>query len=1096
MASPETLLKDLSAETLTVEYNTLKEKYDELVKNESQSQQELTQTKLQLEQLKSTAAHSQQEKDAMELKLSDVTNNKQEFTVLINELRQSLAVQRSDNTKLSQDINDYHIKCTKIQIEKEAERHRSEALKIEVDALKLRLNSFGENLEQSRQHFLAADTEIKLINEARRRDRELALSEKSYLEQERDTLSTSIQELRYELTRANTDLHNASDRAKSAEDRCQKMEAAQLTSKKNHNDIIEVYERQRLAAEDQIAKFSAELETAQTKAQAQYTDLVDENKSLKQQLTDAHDRLAVTRNRVDQLIGKCSANGDATAPTTPGTSPSAPLLGGSLLQLVQKYESSGHYWDDIFGDYFKLQDANQRLSKINDELTAVNRRYMREKDNEREYYTRLEAEVDRLRSEQTTHANAVDELAKLKASQQEKFQALEKQIADLSRDKQDLEASLNDTTYQLRYMLRFVQYQYGALPDQVKDTHDLLKDSQIPSSLEHDKTVFKDFDEMQQRNQTLMTDIRHLEANLSQKSTQVDQLSTTLKEKEALLSDASAKSTSLIRDQREKLEAMEHRLSLTVAERDRLLKQAGVNGSMADGEADASPVAVIDTDLQDKLQQSTQKVDELTAEMDAYQQEVELEMAEIRGELKQLQGQTAQLREERNAVQLERDQLKHRNNDLLQVSKSRQNEVEDLRKRESIRDGRIGELENRLMSANNEAMNLTHQLASLRADHSSVSAQLKGYEESYQRLCVENKELANERINLTTLLQNMNENLGSCTSGTAHIVEELKEHNGRLSRELEHLRDRLRTKEKEVRALQGIDQNEWRDKFQQSSGELKQLRVNYLELEKQLATANQDRIMAQTQVSELSRQQQAQPAVTAPTDGASAGEANATTTDGTAAAASSSMEQLVSQLTDANDTVARLKQELFEYKDRLEQADATTNKVSVDFTKFSEDSQARINQLSDDLASNHDKISSLQKQLEELTNEKRDSQTAFNTAELKWQEEKQGLLQEKGTLDDKLKTALDQVANLQSELNQHVTLLKESEQRYQTEVAARTQDAEAMAKLREDVQRLTLDLSSSKAEVLSAQERLGAAELSYRTQKEQTDSSYNDMKLR
>ncbi|ORX47432.1 hypothetical protein DM01DRAFT_326325 [Hesseltinella vesiculosa] len=254
-----------------------------------------------------------QQKETMELKLADITNR-------------------------SQDIDDYDVKCTNIQIEKEAEGHPSEALKSKVDALKLRLNSFGENLEQSCQHFLAADTEIKLINEAGQQDPELALSEMSYLEQEWDALSANIQELLYELTRAKTDLDNATDHA-------------------NHDDITEVYEDQCLPIEDQINKFIAELETAQSEAKGRYTDLADEDKSLEQKLTEA-----AIRNWADQPTGIYNSSGDATAPTAPsGTSPTASLLGSTLLDLIHKYESSGSYWGEIFGDYFKLQDANKRL---------------------------------------------------------------------------------------------------------------------------------------------------------------------------------------------------------------------------------------------------------------------------------------------------------------------------------------------------------------------------------------------------------------------------------------------------------------------------------------------------------------------------------------------------------------------------------------------------------------------------------------------------------------------------------------------------------------------------------------------------------------
>ncbi|KAI8065290.1 hypothetical protein BC940DRAFT_86566 [Gongronella butleri] len=850
MASPESLLKDLATETLTGEITALKAKVDELSVQLTQAQRDKEELQAAQSQSKQKTDELERHKSAVELKLNDLTNSKQESMAIINDLRQTLAVERSDKAKLAQEAKDNYIKWIKSQGDKEGEHYQNEALKLQLQTVQAQLSTMEQQHANIRHALLAAETEVQLANDAKRRERAQARSDKTAFEKQEALLSSSVEQLRLELRQCQLDKDSAEDRARHAEERSSKLEISLAATNKSHADVVKVFERQRNDADDQIARFSAELEAAQEQAGLKNKQLIEENAELKKQLQEVNDRLAVMRSCVDQQLGKSPGN-EQTAPASPGNNQSAqPLLGGRLLEEMKKYESTGRYWDDIFSDFFKLKEANDRLTKMNKELTAVNRDYMREKDNSYGYYTRLEAEVERLRINQTAHTNAVQELAKLKASQQEQHLAQKKQLDDLARDKQDVEASLNDTSYQLRYLLRYVQFQYGALPPKLQETGDLLDDAQIPPTLDHDDIVFKDFDEMQQRNQQFMSDVRRLKADVLQKSQEIDQLQAELSDKQAQLDNAFGQSTSVIRDQREKLEALEYRLSLTVAERDRLQQLVGASSM------DMTSHVAVQPDVADKLAQSEQKVQDLTAEMEAYHQEVELEMAEIRGELKQIHGDARQLRDDLSKTQAERDQLQARNRDLLHIADQRLAEVHAMRQRETVQDGRIDDLETRLTAANAEASDLTRQLETLRATSMTTEAQLKGYEQSYERLCLENKELAHERANLTTLLQSMNENLGNATGSTAHVVQELRAHNERLTRELDHLRDRLNAKENEVRALQAVDQHEWRDKYQAATGEVKQLTTNCLEIEKQLAAATQDRILAQTKLSEVSRELQ------------------------------------------------------------------------------------------------------------------------------------------------------------------------------------------------------------------------------------------------
>ncbi|CAO3584199.1 unnamed protein product [Absidia cylindrospora] len=1079
LSQTESLLKDLSSETLTTEYYSLKAKYDDLFKREQESRNELERTQTLLEESQKTAAVNQREKEAVESKMVDITNNKHESVSLVSDLRQSLALLRSENAKLSQENKEKYMKNIMIQTDKDAEHYQNETLKVQVNDLHLRLNNLIKNEERTRQALLAAESEIRLQNQSKQREREHYISQKNFLENERDSLSATVHELRQELAKLKTDMECANERARTAEERHQKLETNRIATKKNHNDLIAIYEKQRLEAEEKIANFSADLKIIQQKATSDQAKLQQDNKALQDQLTEALDRIQVTRNSLDQLLDEKSSPDTTPTACSSDTIVTSPILGGNLLKMMKQYESTGRHWDDIYSDFFQLRDTTTRLTAINDELTTVNKQLIRERDSQQQYHDRLESELDQLRSECATQGSATETLEKLKSSTSQQISELKEEVGKLEHTKEDLEASLSDTTYQLRYLLRHVESQYGTLPEEVQETSDLLGSACIPPTLSHEQTIFKDISDLQMRNQELMTEVRHLSTQLKEKTAEVDSYATQVKENRSLLTDSSSKSASLIRDQNEKLQVLESRLSKVTTEREQLLKQLP-NSTLPSIASSSSGGAQEDQKL------AEQKYHELLGEFEAYKQEMEPELHNLQERIQSMSTEAMVSQRNYNRSMVEINELRQRNIGVLQVSNSRQTEIDDLRRRATAREGHIGDLESRVLSFNNEIMNITRQVENLRTENSSITAQLNASDASYQRLLIENKELANERMNLTTLLQNMNDSLGSSTSGTTHLVEELKQHNERLSRELQHIRDTLASKEKELRGYQAIDQREWKDKYQTTSGELKQLKTTYLELEKQLATANQDRIIAQTKLMETLQNTQG------PTGDGGADTAGSTRNT----PSNETLSDQSKQLTDANNQVVSLKKDLFDFKERLADADATVNRITQEYNTFATESQIRIDKLSDDLAASNQKVDNMQVDLENILNEQKETKAVHSRDEQQWESTKAALVQENDQLQSKVVTLSSQITELQAELDTNVQHLQQSEERYQAEMSSRAQDADTIATLRDEVNRLNMDISTSKSEVLGAQERIRSAELSYRNQREQLETTQNDMKLR
>lgn len=226
---------------------------------------------------------------------------------------------------------------------------------------------------------------------------------------------TVVQDLRQQLSKSNIDIESANQRATTAEERIQKMETSRLATKKKHDELIEVYEKQRSESEQRIALLTEEMERNQQKTTTDRSQLELDNEKLQEQLTGALDKLQVTRTSLDKLLGN-----DSTTATSPDDAPTAtsgaPFVSGNLVKMMRQYENTGRHWDDIFSDFFELRSTNSQLSSINDELTKTNRQLLRERDDQQQCRDLMESELERLRTERVSQSSLSDNYTKLKIS--------------------------------------------------------------------------------------------------------------------------------------------------------------------------------------------------------------------------------------------------------------------------------------------------------------------------------------------------------------------------------------------------------------------------------------------------------------------------------------------------------------------------------------------------------------------------------------------------------------------------------------------------------------------------------------------------------
>lgn len=97
------------------------------------------------------------------------------------------------------------------------------------------------------------------------------------------------------------------------------------------------------------------------------------------------------------------------------------------------------------------------------------------------------------------------------------------------------------------------------MPPGIESSRDLLEYATAKPSLDHDKVVFNNIKEMQERNQELLAEVRKLSRNLAEKQEECDSIRSQMSDMEKEHESSSRKADSTISGLKEQVEMLEAR---------------------------------------------------------------------------------------------------------------------------------------------------------------------------------------------------------------------------------------------------------------------------------------------------------------------------------------------------------------------------------------------------------------------------------------------------------------------------------------------------------------------------------------------------------
>ncbi|KAI8365314.1 uncharacterized protein BYT42DRAFT_589513 [Radiomyces spectabilis] len=1018
--------------------------HEELVKKHQDLQisyEEATRRNLALEQELAKV----REQRAREQQIVTVDPNQ----ALLHELHTALKNAQNDAQKLREKNTSLRMDTIAATTDTERVNNENVALKLEIETLKTQVAMARRRESTSKDELLKLE---RIYNEFREKSdvegKEFHHRKTTY-QRMIDQLTQANEELKFQMSQYRIDLSDAQDTIKMMESKYQKLETTFTTTKTAHERLIETYDQQQAYQKLQIQSIKGDMMEKQTALEAAKQDLEQQNASLETQLKEAAERLQIAHQ---QFLS--SINGDTNgAQAESSTAVSA--ADSDVLAMIEQYEASGKSWVDVYPEFFDLQTSYVKLRAENEDMHKVYQRLVRAQQDKEQYYERMEKEFETLQNQYKVCTQRLEKHEALYSENEKELQELRANLENAHCKNHQLTASLNDTTYQLRYVLRDIESRDGSFPPEVTNAEELLSAPVFAPTLSHEQVIFKNVTELQQRNQELLDSVRDLSGNLQKKSQALDKLQQQYDQdhqdwdiKFKTISEEMQSLGSRLIDANRQTEYYRNEV-LTLKDR----VPSGIPG--------------VDDVL--KHTENDTIIKELEARHKNYCQETELYIRQMEAEL--TEAQTNLTKSEQASDQFRAEILELKLACLEQKNNSDMNSrmVDDLRRRISTLEDELNSRVDLLQKANNEVLALKSHLDSQTSQNTLTTAELNAKTTDYQKLLKEYEELAVERGQLKDLINQVHSGTTASSTSSMKLLEHLKTRNEEQKREVTRLKNQLAETQQELDEFKSFNQRSWQDKYVETQKELEAVQESQKILQEQLDKANEERDTALQHEALLS--------------GKVVFSADAV-----------DCESHKHQLLVAEALIQQLETRVENYQRLLERHNAEYTKLSEEHSESTTRMKESMTKLAVELATREARIAENQTQTENALRAAEAAEKAIEEAKSEWLAEKRTLTEDKEDLARKNEAKETELATLRQEIEHQINLVQVAEAKLQAESAARSKDAECIQGLRDDIKKLSQDIAEKEADARRLHEQLKDAETSWSRQKEQMETNQSEVK--
>ncbi|KDQ20838.1 hypothetical protein BOTBODRAFT_320357 [Botryobasidium botryosum FD-172 SS1] len=790
-------------------------------------------------------------------------------------------------------------------------------------------------------------------------------------------------------------------------------------------------------------------------------------------------------------------------PGTPGVS-GTPRTPGSLSRMsdasfalsptahaVSQFQKGGKSYTEVYAEYVRVSDElveqkkeTRRLEEALQQVLADIQERAPIIANQREEYYRMAAEVSQLAralEERDEYANQVNASTNEISRVKKENALLQRQLSDLARQVQGLthEISIRDNP-----SLASVEFDDAPTAPDATDSDRVITDNLV---------LFKSLPALQEQNQRLLRTARSLAAQWEEREEAFK--AELAKEESAALAEA----MQAVQEMEEELQRQKTIAATHQKERDMYRSMLARRGRGEDG-AGAMENGIehlASSTGSDSGPNYKQLLEEQTKLFDAFKLEMGVDAKQLKEDLLAAQreagNQSANLAKAKAQIEFLNERMR-----INQSSAEMQaRETASLQKRNDQLQTAVNRAELAMHHSEEALSKLQVQMERSRNENANLRAEKDLWKSIEARLTTENKELAKERAHLSDLMRNVQT-----------MQAELERSSDNDKRRLASQLEALETQNHDLRTQLSKEHDNIRHISLQRDLESKELRERIDRVSKELATAREAQLIAetsqkhlQTRVDDLVKQREMVEEKLSTYQRRSslhvAGEASTSeVTQNVEQELQSELAELRATLKAAEIDLESARSHVEQYKAISQASEEALSSMNATFDQFKLDTEKQLATKTAELESLQVQQQSIQEQLMTLSNENTTLHQQLESQRISFEKDKK-LLEETiadlSTVEERAQTVQ---VSVQDELRKQAELAQLAHEKYEKELMAHAEAVKTVSQLKQQLADAQAQARDNHTAAETARANQLSSEASWKSQKETIDKEMSDLNAR
>ncbi|CAO3674478.1 unnamed protein product [Rhizopus microsporus] len=846
------------------------------------------------------------------------------------------------------------------------------------------------------------------------------------VEKEKRIATNGANRLRFELNNANellsrnkeelTVVKKENNELKLQADR---LESSYCTLESSHKDYIEQYHK------------------VVTENREKIQELMNQNKELENQVTELNTKLQEEKDL--RHIQFKHITGIENTPAGPYSE-----SGSHLLALIDEYQKLGKYPEEIYTDYFEIRTKYFTvLSKV-EHSTAVTERLTRELNDKEALFERLYKELEDYKNQLQISKQTINEREEICQDLEQKLAKTNEELSRIKSEKEKAENALNNTTYQLQYLLVDVQKRQDPIPPPVQVSVKLLSEPPIIPNLEHDKLAFKNVSELVDLNKSLSQQVFTLKQELAAA-------------RDAANTAASEEQTSALEEAQSVILHLNQQLTERQAQLEVLQEEIGSYKKRLEQKKETSNSNIV-------LEKCLSQLKEATDAFATYRAETAIEIDKLRQELQLSRKSEREARNLLISAQTSATYLEQKCTSLTETIQRREVELNEARQESAAAHEQFVAKENEAQEIRESLVECNTKIKQLEAETVDLQLQLDSKIRAYDTLKQDLNETIAEKVRLNTLLENISSRIESLQLTSTKQAELSKERISKLTSELQSCRKVIMSLEKDIEASTTTNYQDVQGKYKEALGQIQFFKEKLTETEHKLSKVNQEKIIAETKLSEAE---------------ASLSRSNMDTTHATVPS-SGSCDEHIHLIAELKDRVRALEEEKDEYMSIVEDTNKKITEIANEHKKYAAEANSRIEKLNTDLEARNQMVSKAQEGAQKAKEEYDALCEKLQDIQTKLTEENKELRSDKTRLELEVEEKRNQVEKLSASVEEQKLALDEIQERLSQEERKSQQAEESATKLRQELSQLESELSSTRQKLDDVKAQFESTSVAYK----------------